>query len=55
MLSAKLLASLRCPACGQPLAFRQDKQDFRCAGCRRMYPIRDGIPVLLADKARMEA
>jgi uncharacterized protein len=54
MLPEQLLARLRCPACRAPLAFRQDKQDFRCDGCTRIYPIRDGVPVLLVDEASRE-
>jgi uncharacterized protein YbaR (Trm112 family) len=56
MLPQKLLDILVCPACRQPLAFRQkgEQQDFRCAACRRTYPVRDGIPILLVDQARIE-
>ena len=56
MLSEKLLAILVCPACRQKLVFRQsgDRQDFRCAACRRTYPVRDGIPILLIDEAKIE-
>jgi uncharacterized protein YbaR (Trm112 family) len=54
MFSEQLLARLRCPACRAPLAFRQDKQDFRCDACRRVYPIRDGVPVLLAEEGTLE-
>ena len=56
MLPQALLDILVCPACRQPLAFRQGegRQDFRCAACKRVYPVRDGIPVLLIDEARIE-
>jgi uncharacterized protein len=56
MLPQKLLDILVCPACRQPLAFRQkgDEQDFHCAACRRTYPVRDGIPILLVDQAKLE-
>jgi len=56
MLPQKLLDILVCPACRQPLAFRQSDaaQDFRCAACKRVYPVRDGIPILLIDEARVE-
>jgi len=40
---------LSCPACHQALAL--DAGFVRCAGCARRYPIADGIPVLLADRA----
>ena len=54
MFSEELLERLRCPACRVALAFRQDKQDFRCDGCKRVYPIRDGVPVLLVEEATLE-
>jgi uncharacterized protein YbaR (Trm112 family) len=56
MLPEKLLQILVCPACRQKLVFRQsgDRQDFRCAACRRTYPVRDGIPILLVDEAKIE-
>jgi uncharacterized protein len=54
MLPESLLASLACPACGQPLAFRAERPDFRCAACRRVYPVRDGIPILIAEEATVE-
>ena len=53
-LVPQLLERLRCPACRAALAFRQDKQDFRCDGCKRVYPIRDGVPVLLVEEATLE-
>jgi uncharacterized protein YbaR (Trm112 family) len=40
---------LVCPVCHQILAL--DANFVRCAGCRRRYPIVEGIPVLLADRA----
>jgi uncharacterized protein YbaR (Trm112 family) len=56
MLPQKLLEILVCPACRQPLAFREAKPgpDFRCAACKRVYPVRDGIPILLIDEAKIE-
>jgi LSD1 subclass zinc finger protein len=56
MFPQKLLDILVCPACRQPLAFRQggEQQNFRCAACKRVYPVRDGIPILLVDEAKIE-
>ncbi|MFP5210788.1 MAG: Trm112 family protein [Acidobacteriota bacterium] len=44
-----LLSLLACPACGGELRL----DDFRlvCAGCGRGYPIVEGIPVLIAERA----
>ena len=54
VLPQKLIDILVCPACRQPLAYREERADFRCAACGRVYPVRDGIPVLLIDQATIE-
>ena len=54
MLSKELLDILVCPACKQPLAYSEAAQTLKCAACRRVYPIRDEIPILLVDEARIE-
>jgi uncharacterized protein YbaR (Trm112 family) len=41
---------LVCPVCRQHL--QMDGHAIVCLGCGRRYPIRDGIPVLLEDRAR---
>jgi uncharacterized protein YbaR (Trm112 family) len=49
----QLLDLLACPVCGTPL--REVKSDadegLFCAFCFAIYPVRDDIPVLLADEA----
>lgn len=55
MLPQKLLDVLVCPACRTKLEWRAERQDFRCAQCRRLYPVRDGIPVLLVEEATPES
>jgi uncharacterized protein YbaR (Trm112 family) len=40
---------LVCPVCRHSLTL--DANSVRCSGCDRRYPILDGIPVLLADRA----
>jgi uncharacterized protein len=49
----QLLDALRCPLpeCRKPLQLAPDENSLQCTGCRRIYPVRDGIPVLLADQA----
>jgi LSD1 subclass zinc finger protein len=48
-LNPEDLRWLVCPVCRQPLAL--DAEVVRCTGCQRRYPILDGIPILLADRA----
>jgi len=54
MLSKELLDILVCPACKQPLTYNETAQTLKCAACRRVYPIRDEIPILLVDEAKIE-
>lgn len=48
-ISAEVLALLACPVCHGELF--QVESLIACSGCARKYPIQDGIPVLLADRA----
>jgi uncharacterized protein len=52
MIDKELLEILVCPACRGPL--EQKPEALRCGQCRRVYPIRDGIPILLVDEATIE-
>ena len=47
----KAVAGIACPACHGDL--RVDSAWLNCAGCRRRYPIVDGIPVLIAERAEV--
>jgi hypothetical protein len=47
-----VLAQLACPACLGEL--RLEETRLVCAGCGRAYPIVDGIPVLIAERAAVE-
>jgi uncharacterized protein YbaR (Trm112 family) len=31
-----------------------DREALRCKTCRRIYPIRDGFPVMLPDEAKID-
>ena len=48
-LLATVLDQLACPARFANL--RLDGHGLICAGCQRVYPIVDGIPVLIADNS----
>lgn len=47
----QLLPSLRCPVSKQPLILHQQMLVSLDSETRLSYPIRDGIPVLLAEEA----
>jgi hypothetical protein len=51
----ELLKILVCPLCKTPVAPTADQSGLRCATCRRVYPVRDDIPVMLVDEARVES
>lgn len=48
-----LLDVLACPACKSSLQLKGDSA-LRCNICFRVYPIRDGIPILLVQEAVQE-
>lgn len=51
-IDPRLLEILVCPVSRQPLTYDRDKQELVSKASRLAYPIRDGIPILLADEAR---
>jgi uncharacterized protein YbaR (Trm112 family) len=52
-LDPALLDILRCPdEHHAPLDYDESGQTLTCTECRRIYEVRDGIPVLLLDEAR---
>jgi uncharacterized protein YbaR (Trm112 family) len=58
MLDPRLLEILCCPAeqGGDPCRGELEElpQGLRCRTCGRIYPVEDGIPVMLPDQARRE-
>ncbi len=50
MIDEELLKILACPACKMKVHLQGDK--LICKKCRKYYPIKDGIPVMLIDEAK---
>jgi uncharacterized protein len=48
----KLLEILVCPVTKARLEYDSEKQELISRAARLAYPIRDGIPIMLADEAR---
>jgi uncharacterized protein len=46
---SSVIEGLACPACHGSFAHGDEK--LICLGCGRAYPIVDGIPILIADRA----
>lgn len=51
-IDPKLLEILVCPVTKGPLEYDAEKQELISRSARLAYPIRDGIPIMLADEAR---
>jgi len=49
VIDEKLLAILACPACKAPL--RAEEHALICTRTEVRYPIEDGIPILLVERA----
>ena len=47
----ELLEILVCPEDKSPLLERRDESALECEECGRVYPVRDGIPIMLLDEA----
>ena len=48
----RLLEILVCPLTKEPLEYDAQAQELISRTARLAYPIRDGIPIMLADEAR---
>lgn len=49
----RLLELLVCPMTRGPLEYDAERQELISRGANRAYPIRDGIPVMLLEEARI--
>jgi uncharacterized protein YbaR (Trm112 family) len=48
---ARVLELLACPVCFGVLTLAASGTQIGCANCQRNYPLIDGIPVLIAERA----
>jgi uncharacterized protein YbaR (Trm112 family) len=53
-ISQELLEILVCPICKTPVRLTPDGTGLRCETCWRVYPVRDDIPVMLPEEAKIE-
>lgn len=54
-ISKELLDILVCPACKAKVVLKEDGSGLKCVECKRVYPVRDDIPIMLVDQASIEA
>ncbi len=52
MIPPELMKILACPDCKSGLQELPDLAVLRCVQCNLDYPVEDGTPVLLLDRAR---
>lgn len=52
-LDPELLAILVCPLTRQPLRYDEARQELVSEAAGLAYPVRDGVPVMLIDEARV--
>jgi uncharacterized protein YbaR (Trm112 family) len=53
-IDKELLEILACPLCKEEVQPTSDESGLKCVKCGRVYPVRDGIPVMLIDEATIE-
>jgi len=53
-VDSELLEILACPNCKTPVTLVKNGTALKCATCKRVYPIKDDIPVMLIDEATIE-
>ena len=49
-----LLEILVCPVCKAEVQPVKDGAGLRCVQCKRVYPVKDDIPIMLEDEASIE-
>jgi uncharacterized protein YbaR (Trm112 family) len=50
-IDPRLMELLICPACHGELQELDEDRGLECQACGRVYPVRDGIPVMLVEEA----
>jgi uncharacterized protein len=53
-IDPELLEILACPHCKTAVRLVHDGGGLKCDTCKRVYPIKDDIPVMLLDEATIE-
>ena len=53
-ISPELLEILVCPVCKESVNLTDNEDGLKCQKCKRVYPVKDSIPVMLVDEATIE-
>ncbi|HNT36780.1 MAG TPA: Trm112 family protein [bacterium] len=51
MVKEELLKILACPVCKDKVEYDKKKNEIVCTVCGRRYPVEDGIPIMLVERA----
>jgi len=51
-MDKKLLEIMACPECHGKLEYDKSSKELICNQCKLAFPVKDGIPVMLAEEAR---
>lgn len=51
VIDKELLKILVCPLCKADVVLKD--KNIVCAQCKRKYPIKDGIPIMLVEEAKL--
>ena len=51
-VDSRLMELIVCPACRSELRELPSDGGLACSGCGRVYPVREGIPILLIGEAK---
>jgi len=52
MIDEELLKILACPLCKTDVILKENK--LVCTKCKRKFPIKDGIPIMLIEEAEVD-
>ena len=52
-MDIRLLELIVCPVTKGPLEYDRERQELLSRSARLAYPVRDGIPILLENEARV--
>ncbi len=53
MIDSKLLDVLACPACRGDVEYDVKNEKLICTECKKVYPVVNGIPVMLVEKSEI--
>lgn len=53
-VSPELMEILVCPDCKGKVELKNDGNALQCVECKRIYPVRDDIPVMIIEESYRE-